>query len=51
MTHLGFIAASYGIAVVVVLVLSADAWRRLSQAKRRLAVLDAASPRRRAAKA
>jgi Heme exporter protein D (CcmD) len=45
-THLGFIAASYGIAIAVVLVLSVDAWRRLGRAKRRLAVLEASSPRR-----
>jgi len=51
MTHLGFIAASYGIAIAVVLVLSADAWRRVSRAKRRLAALDATSPRRRGSRA
>jgi hypothetical protein len=51
MTHLGFIAASYAIAIAVVLALSADAWRRLGKAKRRLAALEATSPRRRGTKA
>ena len=40
MTHLPFIAATYVLGVTVPLVLAVGAWRRLAQARRRLAALD-----------
>lgn len=44
MSHLGYIAASYGLAVLLVAGFAADAWLRMARAKRRLAAID---PRRR----
>lgn len=46
MTHLPFIAGSYGVAILAALGLSANAWFRHGQARRRLAALEAGSPRR-----
>ncbi|MGI3776409.1 MAG: hypothetical protein ACRYGC_03855 [Janthinobacterium lividum] len=40
MTHLPFIAASYGLAAVLVVAYAANAAVRLGQARRRLAALD-----------
>ena len=40
MTHLGFIAASYGLAVLVPAVFAVTASLRLAQARRRLAAID-----------
>jgi heme exporter protein D len=40
MTHLPYIAAAYGLTLVVVVVFSVDAWRRAASARRRLAALD-----------
>ena len=47
MTNLPFIAGSYGVAILAALALSVNAWFRHGQARRRLTVLDAESPRRR----
>jgi hypothetical protein len=47
MTNLPFIAGSYGVAILAALALSVNAWVRHGQARRRLATLDAESPRRR----
>ena len=44
MSHLGYIAASYGLAVLLVAGFAADAWLRMARAMRRLAAID---PRRR----
>jgi hypothetical protein len=46
MTHLGFIAASYGLGVAVPIVLAVSAALRLAGARRRLAAID---PRRQTA--
>ncbi len=43
MTHLPFVLASYGLAALVLLGFSLDAWRRMRVARRRLAAVD---PRR-----
>ena len=43
MTHLPFIAASYGLAVLVLGWFGAGAWLRVGSARRRLAAID---PRR-----
>jgi heme exporter protein CcmD len=40
MTHLPYIAASYGLTVVVVLWLSMNAWQRTKQARAKLAQID-----------
>ncbi len=40
MTHLGFIAASYGLAVVIPVVFALGAAVRLGAARRRLAAID-----------
>ncbi len=40
MNHLSFIAAAYGLTLVVVLVFAIGAWRRGVAAQRRLAALD-----------
>ncbi|MEJ1978481.1 MAG: hypothetical protein WDN49_22540 [Acetobacteraceae bacterium] len=40
MTHLGFVAAAYGLAVAVPVILGLDAARRLAAARRRLAAID-----------
>ncbi len=40
MTHLPYILAAYGIAVVVSAGFSVDAWRRMGRARRRLAAID-----------
>ena len=40
MTHLGFIAASYGLAVAIPVVFAFGAMPRLSAARRRLAAVD-----------
>ncbi len=40
MTHLGYIAASYGLAVAIVLWLSISAWLRTGRARRKLAAID-----------
>jgi hypothetical protein len=45
MTHLGFIAASYALAVGIPAVFAATAVRRLSVARRRLAAIDTRGPR------
>ncbi len=47
MTNLPFIAGSYGVMIVTGLALSVNAWLRHAEARRRLAALDAESPRRR----
>jgi hypothetical protein len=47
MTNLPFIAGSYGVAILAALALSVNAWFRHGQARRRLAALEAESPRRR----
>jgi hypothetical protein len=47
MTNLPFIAGSYGVAILAALALSVNAWVRHGQARRRLARLEAESPRRR----
>jgi hypothetical protein len=44
MSHLGYVAASYALAVVVVAGFAVDAWLRVGRARRRL---DAIDPRRR----
>ena len=46
MTNLPFIAGSYGVAILAALALSVNAWLRHGQARRRLAGLEAESPRR-----
>jgi len=40
MTHMPFIAATYVLGVAVPLVFAVGAWRRLAQARRRLAAID-----------
>ena len=40
MTHLGFIVASYALGIGIPLLFAADAARRLSAARRRLAAID-----------
>ncbi len=40
MTHLPFVAAAYGLGVLVPAALAIAAWRRLCRARRRLAALD-----------
>jgi type IV secretory pathway TrbD component len=40
MTHLGFIAASFGLAVLVPAAFGVLTWQRLTVARRRLAALD-----------
>jgi heme exporter protein CcmD len=45
MNHLPFIAAAYGITLVVVIVFAVDAWRRTRAAKLRLADLDTRASR------
>lgn len=40
MTHLPFIAASYGLTLVTILAYAIAAWRRAGQARRRLAAVD-----------
>ena len=40
MTHLPFVAASYGLGAGVPALLAVLAWRRLGQARRRLTVID-----------
>jgi heme exporter protein CcmD len=45
MTHLPFIAASYGLTVLVLGWLSIGAWIRLAAARRRLAAIDTRRPR------
>ncbi len=40
MTHLPFIAATYALGLGVPVVFAVSAWRRLAQAKRRLAAVD-----------
>jgi hypothetical protein len=40
MTHLTYIMAAYGIAVVVAGWFSADAWLRMERARKRLAAID-----------
>jgi hypothetical protein len=47
MTNLPFIAGSYGVAIIAALSLSITAWLRHGQAVRRLAALEAESPRSR----
>ena len=43
MTHLGFVAAAYGLALVVGAAFAVDAWVRVGRARRRLEAID---PRR-----
>lgn len=43
MTHLGFVAAAYGLALVVGAGFAVDAWLRVGRARRRLEAID---PRR-----
>jgi hypothetical protein len=45
MTHLPFIAASYGFTILVLGWLSIGAWIRLASARRRLAAIDTRRPR------
>lgn len=45
MTHLGFIAASYGLAVLVPAGFALGAVQRLRSARRRLAAIDPRGPR------
>ena len=40
MTHLPFIAATYALGLAVPAVFALTAWRRLAQARRRLAAVD-----------
>jgi hypothetical protein len=40
MTHLTYIMAAYGVAVVVAGWFAVDAWVRMGQARRRLAAID-----------
>ena len=40
MTHLTYIAAAYGLAVVVAGGFAIDAWARMGRARRRLAAID-----------
>ena len=40
MTHAGFIAAAYGLAVAIAGCFAADAWLRMGRARRRLAAID-----------
>ena len=40
MTHLTYIMAAYGLAVLVGAVYAVDAWARMSRARRRLAAID-----------
>ncbi len=47
MTNLPFIAGSYGVTILAALALSVNAWFRHGQARRRLAALEADTPRRR----
>lgn len=47
MTNLPFIAASYGVMIVAALAMSVNAWLRHGAARRRLALLEAETPRRR----
>jgi hypothetical protein len=47
MTNLPFIAASYAVAIIATLSLCLGTWLRHGQARRRLAALEAGSPRRR----
>jgi hypothetical protein len=44
MSHLGYVAATYALAVAVVAGLAVDAWLRMGRARRRLEAVD---PRRR----
>ena len=45
MTHLPYIVAAYGIAILVAVGFSVDAWRRMGRARRRLAAIDPRSQR------
>ena len=45
MTHLTYIMAAYGLAVLVATVFSVDAWLRMGRASRRLAAIDPRSNR------
>ena len=40
MTHLTYIIAAYGLAVLVATVFSVDAWARMGRARRKLAAID-----------
>ena len=40
MTHLTYIMAAYGLAVVIGVAFALDAWHRLGRARRRLAEID-----------
>ena len=40
MTHLPYIAASYGLAALVLLGFAANSWRRMRLARRRLEAID-----------
>ena len=40
MTHLPYVVACYGLGVAVPLAFAVGAWRRLGQARRRLAAID-----------
>jgi hypothetical protein len=40
MTHLTYIMASYGLAVLVAAIYSANAWMRMNRARRRLDAID-----------
>ena len=40
MTHLPFVAASFGLGLAVPLAFAAGAWQRLAHARRRLAQID-----------
>ncbi|MGE0420427.1 MAG: hypothetical protein AB7O80_26780 [Acetobacteraceae bacterium] len=40
MTHLPYVAASYGLAILLPVAFGLDAWRRMNSARRRLAAID-----------
>ena len=48
MTHLTYVAASYGLALLVGVAFAADAWLRMRRAARRLEAIDPRRNRKRA---
>lgn len=51
MTHAPYIAGAYGVTLVALVTLGLQAWIRAGRARRRLAALEAESPRRRGMRA
>jgi hypothetical protein len=49
MTHFGFVAASYALAILLPVAFGLDAWRRTRSVRRRLAAIDPRQNRREAA--